>query len=92
MHYDTPVGCDLEIVVNSGGIQQLDRVQGHSDCVTSCRPRLNLKVDYRLGNLDPMWAICSKSGQNFSRSGQKKNIHNIITIDIYTFILIKCFH
>ena len=39
---------------------------------------LNLKVgkrNYRLGNLDPNWAKCLKSGQNFSRSGQKKFIH-----------------
>ena len=37
-------------------------------------PGLNLKVDklnYRLGKLDPNWAIFLKSGQNFSRSGQK---------------------
>ena len=41
-------------------------------------PGLNLKVgklNYSLGNLDPNWAIYLKSGQNFSRSGQKKKIH-----------------
>ena len=42
-------------------------------------PGLNLKVgkmNYSLGNLDPNWAKCLKSGQNFSRSGQKKFIHS----------------
>ena len=37
-------------------------------------PDLNLKVgkmNYLLGNLYPNWAKCLKSGQNFSRSGQK---------------------
>ena len=36
---------------------------------------LNLKVDkmkYSLGSLDPNWAIFSKCGQDFSRSGHKK--------------------
>ena len=39
---------------------------------------LNLKVgqmNYHLGQMDPTWAKCLKSGQNFSRSRQKKNIH-----------------
>ena len=38
-------------------------------------PGLNLKVgkmNYSLCNLDPNWATCLKSGQNFPRSGQKK--------------------
>ena len=37
-------------------------------------PGLNLivgKMNYRLGNLNPTWAKCLKSGQNFSRSRQK---------------------
>ena len=41
-------------------------------------PGLNLKVgkmNYRLGKMDPNWAKCLKSGQNVSRSGQKKFIH-----------------
>ena len=41
-------------------------------------PGLNLKggkMNYSLGKLDPNWAKCLKSGQNFSRSGQKKNVH-----------------
>ena len=41
-------------------------------------PSLNMKVgqiNYILGILDPKWAKCLKSGQNFSRNGQKKNIH-----------------
>ena len=33
------------------------------------------KMNYRLGKMDPIWAKCLKSGQNFSRSGQKKFIH-----------------
>ena len=36
-------------------------------------PGLNLKVgkiNYGVGNLDPNWAICLKSGPKFSRSGQ----------------------
>ena len=42
-------------------------------------PGLNLKVgkmNYSLGNLDPNWAKCLKSGQNFSRSGKKKLNHD----------------
>ena len=42
-------------------------------------PGLNMivgKVSYRLGNLDPNWAKCLKSGQFFSRSGQKNIIHS----------------
>ena len=38
-------------------------------------PGLNLKVgkmNYCLGKMDPHWAKCMKSGQNFSRSWQKK--------------------
>ena len=39
-------------------------------------PGLNLKfgkMNYRLGNLDPNWANCLKSGQNFSiKVGKKK--------------------
>ena len=38
-------------------------------------PGLNLKVgkmNYSLCNLDPNWAICLKSGQNFSREVGKK--------------------
>ena len=30
------------------------------------------KMNYRLGSLDPNWAIFLKSGQDFSRSGPKK--------------------
>ena len=33
------------------------------------------KMNYCLGKMDPIWAKCLKSGQNFSRSGQKKIIH-----------------
>ena len=33
------------------------------------------KMNYCLGKMDPIWAKCLKSGQNFSRSGQKKFIH-----------------
>ena len=29
------------------------------------------KMNYCLGKMDPIWAKCLKSGQNFSRSGQK---------------------
>ena len=35
------------------------------------------KMNYRLGKMDPNWAKCLKSGQNISRSGQKKIIHKI---------------
>ena len=38
-------------------------------------PGLNLKVgkmNYRLGEMDPNWAKCLRSGQNVSRSGPKK--------------------
>ena len=38
---------------------------------------LNLKVgkkNYNLSKMGPIWAICTKSGQNFSRSGQEKII------------------
>ena len=41
-------------------------------------PGLNLnvgKMKYSLGNLDPNWAKCLKSGQNVSRSGQNVFIH-----------------
>ena len=34
------------------------------------------KMNYCLGNLDPNWAKCLKSGQNFSRSGKKKLNHD----------------
>ena len=44
MHYDTTVGCNLEAPLKGGGVQQLDRVQGHCDRVTHCHPGLNLKV------------------------------------------------
>ena len=77
MHNDTTGGCYLEEPVKGGSMQQLDSVQGnwHRDLVTHCHPGLNLKVGKmtyrRLGNLDPNWAIFPKSGQNFSRSGQK---------------------
>ena len=80
MHYDTTVDCNLEAPVKGGGIQQLDRVQEHSDRVTHCHSGLNLKGDkmnYHLGTRDPIWAIFSKSGQNFSRSGPKKKIHDL---------------
>ena len=30
-------------------------------------------MDYSLGKMDPNWVKCLKNGQNFSRSGQKKN-------------------
>ena len=33
------------------------------------------KMNYCLGKMDPIWAKCLKSGQNFSRNGQKKSIH-----------------
>ena len=52
-------------------LQKLDNVHGHSDSVTHCHPGLTLKVgkmNCSLGNLDPDWAIGSKSGQNYSRS------------------------
>ena len=74
----TTVGCYLEAPLKGGGIQQLDRVQGYRDRVTHCQPGLNLKVGKKrphLGTPDPIWAKCSKSGQNFSRIGQKKIIH-----------------
>ena len=83
MHYDTTVGCDLEAPLKGGGIQQLDRVQGHYDRVTQCQPYLNLKVGKQrphLGTLDPMWAKCSKRGQNFSTSGQNKFIHGVSVV------------
>ena len=53
-------------------LQYLDRVQGHRGRVTHCQPGLNLKVGKKrthLGTPDPIWAKCSKSGQNFSRIG-----------------------
>ena len=56
-----------------GGMQQLDRAQGHRDRVTRCHPGQNSKVGkmvYSLGDLDPNWATCSKSGQIFL-DGQK---------------------
>ena len=37
------------------------------------------KMNYCLGKMDPIWAKCLKSGQNFSRSGQKKIIHQFIS-------------
>ena len=83
MHYDTTVGCDLEAPLKGGGIQQLDRVQGYRDRVTHCQPGLNLKVGKKrphLGTPDPIWAKCSKSGQNFSRIGQKKFIHDMYSL------------
>ena len=76
MHYDTTVGCDLEAPMKGGGMQQLDHMQGHHDRVTHCQPDLNLKVGKKrshLGTSDPIWAKCSKNGQNFSKSGQKKD-------------------
>ena len=33
------------------------------------------KINYNLGNLDPNWPKCLKSGQYFSRSGQKHFFH-----------------
>ena len=78
MHYDTTVGCNSEAPLKGGSIQKLDSVQGHSDSVTHCKPGLNLKVGKmrpHLSTWDPIWAKCSKSGQNFSRGGQKKFIH-----------------
>ena len=30
------------------------------------------KINYCLGNLDPNWAKCLRSGQNFSRNEKKK--------------------
>ena len=38
------------------------------------------KMNYCLGKMDPIWAKCLKSGQNFSRSGQKKFIHKLKVI------------
>ena len=38
------------------------------------------KMNYRLGNLDPIWANCLKSGQTFSRRGQKKFIHIVLNV------------
>ena len=35
------------------------------------------KMNYSLGNLDPNWAKCLKSGQKFSRSGQKKSFIHV---------------
>ena len=69
----------IETVVSY--LQQLDRVQGHRDRVTHCQQGLNLKVGKKrphLGTPDPIWAKCSKSGQNVSRIGQKKIIHSVI--------------
>ena len=50
-------------------------------------PGLNLKVgkiNYWLGNLDPNWTKCLKSGQNISRSGQKINCscHNRLKLSL----------
>ena len=33
------------------------------------------KMNYRLGKMDPIWAKCLKSVQNFSRSGQKNLLY-----------------
>ena len=47
-------------------------------------PGLTLKVgkmNHRLGNLDPNWAKCLKSGQNVSRPGQKKFIHSVTDLN-----------
>ena len=66
MHYDTTVGCYLEAPLKCGGIQQLDRVQGHCDRVTHCQPGLNLKVEKR----DPIWALWTPSGQNVRNVGK----------------------
>ena len=58
-------------------------------------PGLNLKVgkrNYSLGKMDPNRAKCLKSGQNFSRSGQKKIIHTLgcqggpLTVAIVLFV------
>ena len=38
--------------------------------IHSPTPRHPFSFNYRLGNLDPNWATCLKSGQNLSRSGQ----------------------
>ena len=62
------------------GIQKLDSVLWHCDHKMHCHPGLNLKVgkmNYGLGNLDPDWAKCSKSGQNFSRNEQKKKMNHL---------------
>ena len=83
MHYATAVCCYLEAPLTGGGIQKLDCVHGHSGYVTRSYPGKNLKegkVYYGLGNQAPDWAICSNSGQNISRSGQKEIIHAAIQL------------
>ena len=87
------VTCYLEAPLKGGGIQQLDRVQGHtgSDCVTHCQQGLNLKVGKKrphLGTQDPIWAKCSKRGQNFSRMGKKKysSIYHSAWLDALCFL------
>ena len=42
------------------------------------------KMNYCLGKTDPNWAKCLKSGQNFSRSGQKKFIHTSAAVSVVT--------
>ena len=61
---------------------KLDSVHGHCARVTRCDQGLNLKVskmNYRLGNPDPNYPICSEIGQNVSRSGQ--SFSSIIDLD-----------
>ena len=81
MHHDKTVGCYLEAPVKGSSIQKLDHVHWHCDWVTCCHPALNLKVgkmNYGLGNQATDWAIRSKSGQNFSRTGEKKIITKVL--------------
>ena len=40
MHYDTTVGCDLEVPLKGGGIQKLDHVHGHCERLTPSWPVL----------------------------------------------------
>ena len=61
----------------------------HSDRVTYCHNERHWKWAkwtpiWAVGNPDPIWAKCLKSGQNFSRSGQKKIIHILLRAQIGT--------
>ena len=89
MHYDTTADCDLQAPVKGCCMPKLDSMHGHRDHVTRCNPGLNLKVDQRnycLGTLDQNWAIFSKNGQGFSRSGQKEFIHKLDPlVDIFKY-------
>ena len=50
-------------------------------------------ANYSLGSLDPYWAKCLKSGQNFSRSGQKQIIHHMqLKINLIPRLHMKIFY